>query len=149
MVILDRLPTKDRLARFGLVVDNVCGLCGTGMESRDHLFADCSYAKDVWSSVLTACDISHVFHSWDELFHWLLANLKGKSARVCILKLAWTGYLYFIWRERNSRLYGRLACSAEVTVNKLREAVKLKLYRQGLYRIGDVNRHLFMNWGLI
>ncbi|XP_039025015.1 uncharacterized protein LOC120158175 [Hibiscus syriacus] len=121
MAILDRLPTKDRLTRFGLIVDNVCGLCGTGMESRVHLFADCSYAKDVWDSFLIACGLSHEFHSWDELLHWLLVNLKGKSIRVRILKLAWTGYLYFIWKERNFRHYRRLACSAEVTVNKLRE----------------------------
>ncbi|KAE8714581.1 OB-fold-like isoform 1 [Hibiscus syriacus] len=74
-----KLSTKDRLARFGLIVDNVCGLCGIGMESRDHLFVDCSYAKDVWGSILNTCDISHVFHSWDELLHWLLANLKGNT----------------------------------------------------------------------
>ncbi|XP_038996241.1 uncharacterized protein LOC120120779 [Hibiscus syriacus] len=63
MVILDRLPTKDRLARFGLIVDHACGLCGTGLESRDHLFVDCSYAKDVWNSILVACGLSHVVHS--------------------------------------------------------------------------------------
>ncbi|XP_039036060.1 uncharacterized protein LOC120172731 [Hibiscus syriacus] len=47
MVILEWLPTKDRLVRFGLATDNVCGLCGFGIESRDHLFAECSFAKEV------------------------------------------------------------------------------------------------------
>ncbi|XP_039004068.1 uncharacterized protein LOC120131027 [Hibiscus syriacus] len=43
MATLDRLPTRDRLIRFGLVLDNGCVLCGSGIESCDHLFADCSF----------------------------------------------------------------------------------------------------------
>ncbi|KAE8705742.1 hypothetical protein F3Y22_tig00110418pilonHSYRG00158 [Hibiscus syriacus] len=105
MVILDRMPTKDRLARFGLIVDNVCGLCGTGVESRDHLFIDCSYAKGVWRAVLSACGLSYVACTWVEHLHWLLANLKGKTLRVRVLKLAWTGFRYLIWEERNHRYH--------------------------------------------
>ncbi|XP_039051357.1 uncharacterized protein LOC120192683 [Hibiscus syriacus] len=47
MVILDRLPTKDRLARFGMSTDNVCEVWGIRMKSRNHLLSDCAYAREV------------------------------------------------------------------------------------------------------
>ncbi|XP_038996104.1 uncharacterized protein LOC120120557 [Hibiscus syriacus] len=43
MDIPNRLPTKDRLIRFGLEMDNSCIMCGNGLETRDHLFANCSF----------------------------------------------------------------------------------------------------------
>ncbi|XP_038993245.1 uncharacterized protein LOC120116936 [Hibiscus syriacus] len=51
MATLDRLPTRDRLIRFSLVLDNGCVLCGSGIESRDHLFTDCSFAQEIWNVV--------------------------------------------------------------------------------------------------
>ncbi|XP_039070407.1 uncharacterized protein LOC120217317 [Hibiscus syriacus] len=131
MVILDRLPTKDRLARFGLLVDNVCGLCGAGMESRDHLFADCSFARGVWGAVLNAHGLSFMARAWDEQLHWLLSNLRGKTLRVRALKLLWTGFLYLIWEERNHRYHRNLIRSIDVIVNRILEEVNIKLYRHG------------------
>ncbi|XP_039019758.1 uncharacterized protein LOC120151319 [Hibiscus syriacus] len=123
MVILDRLPTKDRLARFGLLVDNVCGLCGAGMESRDHLFDDCSFARGVWGAVLNAHGPSFMARAWDERLHWLLSNLRGKTLRVRALKLLWTGFPYLIWEERNHRYHRNLIRSIDVIVNRLLEEV--------------------------
>ena len=47
MAMLNRLPTMDRMIAWGLEVDGVCRLCRNGMESRDHLFFDCSFSKEV------------------------------------------------------------------------------------------------------
>ncbi|XP_039064928.1 uncharacterized protein LOC120210227 [Hibiscus syriacus] len=57
MVILDRLPTKDMLARFGIQVDHICGLCGVELESRNHLFLECSFAREVWDVILQTCGL--------------------------------------------------------------------------------------------
>ncbi|KAE8687453.1 hypothetical protein F3Y22_tig00111016pilonHSYRG00071 [Hibiscus syriacus] len=91
MAILDRLPTKDRLARFGIAVDSGCGLCRSGFESRDHIFSDCAFAMGVWHTILNACGLSQEPLCWNDLVCWLLLNLKGKSLLVHILKLAWSG----------------------------------------------------------
>ncbi|KAK5836985.1 hypothetical protein PVK06_012791 [Gossypium arboreum] len=37
MVVLNRLPTKDKLSSQGLNVDMVCLLCNRADESRDHM----------------------------------------------------------------------------------------------------------------
>ncbi|XP_039063442.1 uncharacterized protein LOC120208171 [Hibiscus syriacus] len=148
IVILDRLLTKDRLVRFGLAIDNVCGLCGLGIESRDHFFVECSFAKEVWDIVLTSCDVCYDLNNCDDLFNWLIANLKSKSRRVRILKLAWTGLLYSIWEERNHRLFRGSSRSVDVIVNSIKVDVRVKLCRYGMFRLDNVNRCLYLNWGL-
>ncbi|XP_038996821.1 uncharacterized protein LOC120121568 [Hibiscus syriacus] len=148
MVILDRLPTKDRLVRFGLAIDNVCGLCASSSESRDHLFVECCFAKEVWDIVLTSCGVCYTLTNWEDLFNWLIANLKDKSLRIRILRLAWTGMLYSVWEERNHRLFRRSSRSVDALVNSIKLVVRVKLSRYGKPRIDDVNRQLCLNWVL-
>ncbi|KAA3485283.1 SAE1-S9-protein [Gossypium australe] len=45
MEILDRLPTKDRLIRWGMGIENHCLFCHAENETMDHLFAECTFAK--------------------------------------------------------------------------------------------------------
>lgn len=49
LAMLERLPTRDRLATWGLSVPENCVLCSSGRESHQHLFFGCSYAIDVWN----------------------------------------------------------------------------------------------------
>ncbi|KAE8685562.1 hypothetical protein F3Y22_tig00111095pilonHSYRG00084 [Hibiscus syriacus] len=80
MVILDRLATKDRLVRFGMMTDNICGLCDVGQESQNHLFLEYSFAKEVWGAILRACGLQlQILHCWNDALRWLTSNLKGKS----------------------------------------------------------------------
>ncbi|KAE8714121.1 hypothetical protein F3Y22_tig00110201pilonHSYRG00292 [Hibiscus syriacus] len=79
MAILDRLPTRDRLLRFGVVNDDACVICGSGMESHDHLFADYLYARNVWNAVLGLCGFRSIADSWDQRLNWLVVNPKGYS----------------------------------------------------------------------
>ncbi|XP_039068831.1 uncharacterized protein LOC120215147 [Hibiscus syriacus] len=77
----------------------------SGFESRDHIFSDCAYVVGVWHAILHACALNLGPLCWNDLVCWLLLNLKGKSLLVHILKLAWSGFIYFIWEERNHRLF--------------------------------------------
>ncbi|XP_039000122.1 uncharacterized protein LOC120125860 [Hibiscus syriacus] len=77
MVILDRLPTKERLARIWMSTDDVCVLCGDAMESRNHLFADCSFARGVWSGVMHACQLQHRMMSWNDMLQLFRGSENG------------------------------------------------------------------------
>ncbi|XP_039002231.1 uncharacterized protein LOC120128656 [Hibiscus syriacus] len=150
MVILDRLPTKDRLARFGIVTVNVCGLCGDDQESQNHLFLECSFVRVIWKAILHACGLQlQMLTCWDDAMHWMTSNLKGKSLLVHILKLAWTGFVYFLWEERNRKHFRGVIRSADTIVNNIRESVRIKLYRCHMNKMDDVNRRLSLVWGLI
>ncbi|XP_039032502.1 uncharacterized protein LOC120167610 [Hibiscus syriacus] len=122
MAILDRLPTKNRLARFGIVTNSVCRLCSSGLESRSHLFSECSYASEAWCAILLLCGLYHVPTGWNDLLHWLLLNLKGKSLLVHILKLGWTDFIYCIWEERNRRHFRGMHCSVDTVIGSVKES---------------------------
>ncbi|XP_039041418.1 uncharacterized protein LOC120180030 [Hibiscus syriacus] len=111
LTVEDKLPTKDRLARFGLTADNGCVLCNFGLESRNHLFSKCVYAKGILCDVLHSCGLTQEPLCWSDNLQWMLQNLKGKSLIVHILKLAGTGLVYYTWEERNLRLFRGLAPS--------------------------------------
>lgn len=49
LIVLDRLPTRDRLTKWGLQVDQQCLLCNSALESCNHLFGDCTYYHQLWS----------------------------------------------------------------------------------------------------
>lgn len=51
LACLGRLPTKERLARFGVSTDGQCVWCGH-IENDQHLFFDCVCTKAIWTHVL-------------------------------------------------------------------------------------------------
>ncbi|KAH1222734.1 putative ribonuclease H protein [Glycine max] len=59
MTCLDRLPTKDRLHRFGVVTDCKCVFCGL-TETCDHLFFECATTKKVWADILRWISIMRI-----------------------------------------------------------------------------------------
>jgi len=48
-LLLDRLPTRSKLARRGVQLGNMqCPLCQVGVETAQHLFNTCIVAQQVW-----------------------------------------------------------------------------------------------------
>ncbi|KAK3193273.1 hypothetical protein Dsin_024583 [Dipteronia sinensis] len=47
-LLLDRLPTKDRLCRSGFQLASRCSVCVANSESVDHLFLKCHLATALW-----------------------------------------------------------------------------------------------------
>lgn len=56
-------------------------------------------------SVLRLCSLSRQPLSWIWELRWASAKLKGKALISIILRLAWSAFIYWIWRERNYRQF--------------------------------------------
>ena len=52
-VMLNRLPTEDRLCKSGLQLASRCSICGVSSESVDHLFLHCPLAVALWEAVFS------------------------------------------------------------------------------------------------
>ncbi|MBA0553343.1 hypothetical protein Golob_012531, partial [Gossypium lobatum] len=52
------------------------------------------------------CSIYRAVGTCRQELAWVILKLKGKSLLVAKLKLAWSAYLYVIWRQRNKRYFG-------------------------------------------
>ncbi|KAH1203129.1 hypothetical protein GmHk_17G049445 [Glycine max] len=99
-----RLPTKDRLLRFGMLGDKICCFC-EGPEFHDHLFFGCSVLGDVWKQVLEWIQVKHHPQEWNEKQKWIIRHSKGKGHKASILKLAVTETVYGIWKYRNAKIF--------------------------------------------
>ncbi|XP_039021839.1 uncharacterized protein LOC120154051 [Hibiscus syriacus] len=120
---------------MGLAIEtDKCLLCGEEAETRDHIFFDCQFAKELWESILELCCISRGACSWVSELAWATLLFKGKSLIVGILKLAWSGHIYSIWKERNKRLFGNRARSKEEVLGDIKEAIRIRLVGKAFNR---------------
>lgn len=106
LMALNRSPTRDRLLQWGVISDGSCLLCNNSLESRSHLFFDCNFSWDLWSSSSQRLRFSSS-RLWEEIL-LELRNFVGNRAAKTILLLAWQATIYVIWSERNSRFHRNL-----------------------------------------
>ncbi|KAK1364244.1 hypothetical protein POM88_039805 [Heracleum sosnowskyi] len=73
------LPTKDRLRVKHVNVNVVCSLCNSEVESTEHLFLDCSFAKSCWITAGISWNFNDQmsFRDWavKEFNEWCSENL--------------------------------------------------------------------------
>ncbi|KAF8053309.1 hypothetical protein N665_1435s0010 [Sinapis alba] len=121
----DRLPTRDRMRRWGLDVSPSCLLCGTIDESRQHVFFDCAFSKEVWSFFCSKLHLSPPSIFLDGL-RWIKDPTQDRNVNL-ILKLAFQASLYLIWRERNSRLHTQVFRPTAALVAEIQRTLRAKL----------------------
>ncbi|KAG7533165.1 Reverse transcriptase zinc-binding domain [Arabidopsis thaliana x Arabidopsis arenosa] len=98
---LDRLPTKARLARWGMNIDTICSLCSSHHEDRDHLLITCDFALFLWNAVITRLHLPRVeFTTWSELLTW--TRIKHHRSPPTLRKLVVQCVIYNIWKQRNN-----------------------------------------------
>lgn len=122
--MLSRLPTRDRLASWGISVPLQCVLCSSGLESHHHLFFQCSFVQAIWTrycgnlipSVPSSLQAVAVL-----LSNHQIASSPGLSA---VIKLLLQCIIYSVWRERNSRIFRQTASTEHVVIAQVERLVR-------------------------
>ncbi|XP_038999482.1 uncharacterized protein LOC120125037 [Hibiscus syriacus] len=70
MTLLDRLPTRERLRRMGIVTDVSCIICNDAQETRDHLFSECPMVVSLWKAILNLSGLSNTNLPWMSMIDW-------------------------------------------------------------------------------
>lgn len=52
MAIVEGIKTKDKLLGGGIPCDPMWGLCNVDSESSNHLFSECQFGRQIWSSIV-------------------------------------------------------------------------------------------------
>ncbi|KAJ9539891.1 hypothetical protein OSB04_026397 [Centaurea solstitialis] len=99
----NRLPTQDRLILWKQEPpDWKCSLCGSCLDSHQHLFFECTYAAFVWAKVRDAIGWMDGPQSWSGI----MDTLSGEAPpRKFIHKIGLVASVYMVWKERNKRLF--------------------------------------------
>lgn len=106
----DRLPTRSRLASWGMLISPTCPLCTCQDDTRDHLILSCQYSQDVWRPVLRKCKSpTAVITNWSELLSWIRTPT---SSLLLLRKLATQSIIYHIWKQRNNLVHNQVLVPA-------------------------------------
>lgn len=104
---LDRLPTMSRLASWGLQVTTSCSLCSTSVETRSHLFIDCSFTKVIWQCVFLRLGLQfNLFNSWDSMLAW--TRVRNTTSPHTLRLLIVHAVVYNVWKQRNNLVHNQL-----------------------------------------
>lgn len=120
LLLQDRLWTADRLQRRGWAHDARCCLCDQVLESANHLFLECPFAKEVWNEMVgsdaalvhTVTTVSSIPDYWTEL---------SKGSKEQITTTSYT--VWNIWNERNRRIFQGKKMRALAVANLTRNEV--------------------------
>ncbi|XP_038998773.1 uncharacterized protein LOC120124090 [Hibiscus syriacus] len=148
MAILDRLPTRDRLQRMGIITTGDCVLCNDALETRSHLFFECPTASNLWEIILQHNGLKKSISSWEDMIVWACNSWKGKSLISTILKLAWCAKIYVLWEERNRRIFQGRSRSTDDLFICIKEFVGIKLRGKKINMFDRVNTFLCNSWAI-
>ncbi|GJX07986.1 hypothetical protein Tco_0195918 [Tanacetum coccineum] len=128
LVFWQRLKTQDRIRNWELSGDlsSTCTLCETQMDTHEHLFFECSFSQQVLYHMKMYADIAsdHVF---SHIVADLLSFANRRSSRSVISKLVVAACAYFIWQERNSRLFKKKKRLVKQVADCIYVSIRLKL----------------------
>ncbi|KAF3610437.1 hypothetical protein DY000_02049813 [Brassica cretica] len=120
---LNRLPTKVRLASWGLNIQTACCFCSNQDESRDHLFLNCTYTTALWNRIFERLNPRRTaFLTWEELLSWL--RVSAASAPSTLKKIATQSLFYNVWRQHNSAVHLNGFLPLQTTFNTIDREIR-------------------------
>ncbi|KAH0703531.1 hypothetical protein KY285_017809 [Solanum tuberosum] len=126
LTLHERLLTKARLITWGSVEDNRCILCNDGNKDIEHLFFSCYYSGKIWQKVLRWQAIQKQTSGWNEEQRWAQDHYKGKLPEAEIFRLTLAANVYYIWQERNQRIFQKKNRSCDELVRRIIQEVHIK-----------------------
>nr|GEX29514.1 hypothetical protein [Tanacetum cinerariifolium] len=129
LVIKQRLKTQDKLARWDVSgsLSTVCPLCELVPDSHEHLFFECSFSQQIWNHMKSYACLSNSSPLLSHIMSIVTPIANRKSSRSVIAKLVMATTAYFVWQERNVRLFKNSKRSVNQVIEVIFSSVRLKL----------------------
>ncbi|GJW78077.1 reverse transcriptase domain, reverse transcriptase zinc-binding domain protein [Tanacetum coccineum] len=138
-----RLPVRVELDRRGIDLDSIlCPCCNDIVETCAHCLVTCDLAMSVWVKVFNWWRVGSAnAFSIDELF-----SSNGSVNVPTFLVRVWQAVIwtfgYFIWKERNARVFGQKVSST----NKIVQDIQLKSFEWITRRSNKYNELDWQQW---
>ncbi|GJS32596.1 putative reverse transcriptase domain, reverse transcriptase zinc-binding domain protein [Tanacetum coccineum] len=132
LIMRRSLKTQDKLRQWDVdpatdLTQVRCSLCGTQADSHEHLFFECSYSSKVWSLIRGLVGMDVVPPVLENIIAWFQPLANKRTVQNIVGKILIAAATYFIWLERNNRLFKRTRRSPEDLRDAIVITVRLKL----------------------
>nr|GEX24019.1 hypothetical protein [Tanacetum cinerariifolium] len=130
LIMRRKLKTQDNLMSWdmsSLVAVNSCLLCSSLPDSHEHLFFECTFSRQVWThmSKMAGCTSLHL-NVYDMVCS-IIPSAKRRTSDSIIIKLVMAASTYFIWQERNERLFNNNKQTVAQVIEYITASIRLKL----------------------
>ncbi|XP_074266664.1 uncharacterized protein LOC141589943 [Silene latifolia] len=124
LFIQGRLLTKDRLAKFGVINDGICFLCGTMQETSLHLFFECPFSLRCLHLLQTRLGFFWTVDVIANSLNWREKSLLRKK----IILAAIASLVYYIWEGRNKCRLGDWVARPEAVRERIHATLRGRLH---------------------
>ncbi|XP_028064890.1 uncharacterized protein LOC114267988 [Camellia sinensis] len=148
MAIYGRLNTSDRLQLFGISSSSTCPFCLDYDESRPHLFFDCNFTYRIWHAMQSKCNVQWQKVPWPEIVTIVNRESKGKSMKSIITRLSFLCTVYYVWIERNNRIFNKEFKPVEVIIKSIVLMVRSRMLSISNIPIATGDNWFLSQWNL-
>ncbi|XP_050217541.1 uncharacterized protein LOC126668378 [Mercurialis annua] len=127
LAILNRLNTRDKLARWSVINSAMCVFCNAHSECTEHLFFRCDFSADVWRRTLDVLGFQRQAFDWRREVSFFTRRSKGKSRIAKTRKIWFTATVYHLWIARNDVIFNQKTDTCDQIFEKIRKAVEARL----------------------
>ena len=142
MTVLNRLPTKDKMSRWGIELKSYCSFMQVSGRIKGSLFFECPFSKEIWQQILCMCDLRRTVLDWYYEFKWTVQKVKGKSMIFMVLRVGWKAFIYQIWREMNNRILRNKEEIKKQIMEHIKSVIQHKLARLRCVNLDPINLFL-------
>ncbi|XP_022003148.1 uncharacterized protein LOC110900572 [Helianthus annuus] len=147
LIMRRKLLTQDKILSWDLSRRKnmnmlCCLLCYANHDSHEHLFFECEFSSQVWVMVRSKVGMDMVPAKWNDIVLWLRDRAKSKSVSDYVTRLLVAASAYFIWQERNARLFKNQMRPPEAVRDLITQQVRYKLMGAKLKDCVNVRRVL-------
>lgn len=114
------------MIKWDSAVNPVCIFCNANTETRDHLFFQCDYTKEVWKKLMGNMLTNRYVEDWGSLIY-LLTDKHQTKMKTFLTRYGFQVAIYSIWRERNERRHGGKMKSVQNIVQWIDKEVRNRL----------------------
>ncbi|PWA76510.1 reverse transcriptase zinc-binding domain-containing protein [Artemisia annua] len=97
------------------------------MDSHSHLFFDCQFSKFLWGKLKIMAKLDNVSDVWAEVISAVCVRNASNSIWSIVQRLVFGAVVYFIWQERNIRLFEGKDRSMNTIFKQITNIVRLRL----------------------
>lgn len=122
-----RLATQDRLAKWYPDRQMVYSLCEACPDSINHLFFECPFSYKVWYEFKKKSEQNTMPDKWDDIVRCMMSQRFNKSIKSMLRRIGLAACVYYIWNERNKRMFTNEKQDVEAVTKTIVNHLRLKL----------------------
>ncbi|GJR75133.1 RNA-directed DNA polymerase, eukaryota, reverse transcriptase zinc-binding domain protein [Tanacetum coccineum] len=140
LIMKKRLATQDRIMTWSNQKDLICPLCNVIHDSHSHLFFLGEYSKRVWGTVAGKMNLKKTDYIWEDIVQDMIGKKNGNNIWSVVRRISLAAVVYYIWQERNHRIFRGEKSDANGLIDTITETIKLKLMNLRVKESSEVRK---------